>query len=123
MAIGSLAVWIAIPFAWLWLTRNLDPVATRFLIVIVGCAITMASAGALLFRLDSVYARMTGAQVPEAETPAYLRMAAEERRPRRRPTLLEILFVASALIALVALILWWALLADSPNPSGPLQPL
>jgi ABC-type uncharacterized transport system permease subunit len=123
MALGSLALWIALPAAWLWLTRDLQSVATRFLIVIAGCAITMVSAGALLFRLEAVYARITGTAGPVAEPPRYLRTAAEERRPRRRLTLLEIFLVVSAVVALVTLVVWWALLADAPNPSGPLQPL
>jgi len=123
MALGSLALWIAIPAAWLWLTRDLEPVATRFLIVIVGCAITMAAAGGFLFRLEAIYARMTGTPGPVLERPGYLRTVAEERRRRRRLTLLEIFLVVSALVALVALVVWWALLADSPNPSGPLQPI
>jgi hypothetical protein len=123
MALGSLALWIAIPVAWLWVTRDLEPVATRFLIVIGGCVITMAGAGTLLFRLEDVYARVTGTADPVLERPKYLRTAAEERRARRQLTLLETFLVISAVIALVALVAWWAFLADSPNPSGPLQPL
>ena len=123
MALGSLALWIAIPVAWLWLTRDLQPLATRFLVVIAGCAITMVAAGAVLFRLEAIYARVTGTPPPVIEPPRYLRTVADERRPRRRLTLLEAFLVASALVALAALIGWWAFLADSPNPSGPLQPL
>jgi len=38
-------------------------------------------------------------------------------------TLLEIFLVVSAVVAVVVLVAWWAFLADSPNPSGPLQPI
>ena len=123
MALGSLALWIAIPAAWLWVTRNLDSFGSRFLIVIAGCTITMAGAGSLLYRLEAVYVRMSGKVVPAAEHPAYLRTAAQDRRPRRPLTLLEVFLVVSGLVALVSLVMWWVLLADSPNPSGPLQPL
>ncbi len=123
MALGSLALWIAIPFAWLWLTRDLESVATRFLIVIAGCAITMAAAGAILFRLEAIYARITGSAGPVAEPPGYLRTVAQDRRPRRQLTLLETFLVVSAVVAVVALVAWWAFFADSPNPSGPLQPI
>jgi hypothetical protein len=123
MAIGSLALWIAIPAAWLWVTRNLDSFAARFLIVLAGCTITMASAGSLLYRLEAVYVRLRGAAAPVAQSPAYLSTAAEQRRPRRPLTLLEIFLVVSGVVALVGLVAWWAFLADSPNPSGPLQPL
>jgi hypothetical protein len=33
------------------------------------------------------------------------------------------MLIASAVVALILLVLWWAFLADNPNPSGPLQPL
>jgi hypothetical protein len=123
MALGSLALWIALPAAWLWVTRGLQPFATRFLIVLAGSAITMVSAGALLYRLEAVYTRMTGVGAPIAERPSYLRTVADERRPHRRLSLLEVFLVISGLVALVALVAWWAFLADTPNPSGPLQPL
>lgn len=38
-------------------------------------------------------------------------------------SLLEVMLVESAAIALVALVLWWAFLADTVDPSGPLQPI
>jgi hypothetical protein len=123
MVLGSLALWIAIPAAWLWLTRDMNSLAARFLVVIGGCVITMVAAGSLLFRLEAVYARVTGTAAPDSEPPGYLRTLAEQRRPRRRLTLLELLLVVSAVIAVGALIVWWAFLADNPNPSGPLQPL
>ncbi len=123
LALGSLALWIALPAAWLWVTRDLQSFATRFLIVIAGCVVTMVAGGALLFRLEAVYIRITGAAGPQQEPPGYLRTVAEDRRPRRRMTLLESFLVASAVVALAALVVWWAFLADSPNPSGPLQPL
>ncbi len=33
------------------------------------------------------------------------------------------MLVISALIALVGLVLWWFFIADTANPSGPLQPI
>jgi hypothetical protein len=123
MALGSLALWIAIPAGWLWVTRDLQPLGARFLIVIVGCVSSMLGAGVFLYRLEAVYVRLTGATEPEPATPGWLRSVGDAGLPRRRLTLLETFLVVSALIALVGLVLWWALLADSPNPSGPLQPI
>ena len=123
MALGSLALWIAIPAGWLWVTRDLQPLGARFLIVIVGCVSSMVGAGVFLFRLEAVYARTKGMAEPELAAPGWLRSVGDARRPRRRATLLEIFLVLSALAALVVLVLWWAFLADSPNPSGPLQPI
>jgi hypothetical protein len=101
MALGSLAVWIAIPVGWLWVTRDLQSPGARFLIVLFCCPITMLSAAALLYRLEAAY----------------------EPRSRRPLSLVETFLVVSALIALVALVGWWFFFADTPNPSGPLQPV
>jgi hypothetical protein len=122
MALGSLALWIAIPAAWLWLTRDLQPDTTRYLIVIAGGAITMMVAAGFLYRVEAVYARMTGTASRLLAHSGWLRSVSDERGPRRRLTLLEIFLVVSALVALVALVSWWVFLADSPNPSGPTAP-
>jgi hypothetical protein len=123
MAIGSLALWIAIPAGWLWVTRGLEPFGARFLIVIVGCVASMLGGGALLFRLEATYNGMTGTARPAVATPGWLRRAGDAGLPRPRLSLLEVFLVVSAVVALLALVAWWAFLADSPNPSGPLQPV
>jgi hypothetical protein len=123
MALGSLALWIAIPVGWLWVTRHMQPLGARFLIVIVGCVGTMLGVGVFLYRLEAIHARMTGTAEPELASPGWLRSVGDAGRPSRRLTLLEIFLVGSALVALVTLVVWWVFLADSPNPSGPLQPI
>lgn len=123
MALGSLALWTAIPAAWLWLTRDVGTDGARYFIVLTGCAITMLLGAGLLYRLEAVYAGIKGAQkkhVP-AHSP-WLRSVSDERRPRGRLTLLEVFLVVSAVVALVALVTWWAFLADTLNPSGPTAP-
>jgi hypothetical protein len=123
MALGSLALWTAIPVAWLWFTRDLQPDATRYIVVIVGCAVTMLIAAGFLYRLEATYARITGTvsgQIPARS--AWLRSVSDERRSPRHLTLLDAFLVVSALLALVALVSWWAFLDHSPNPSGPTAP-
>jgi hypothetical protein len=100
MALGSLALWIVVPIGWLWATRDLES-GGRFLLTVPGCVLTMAGCAWWLSRLQEVHTRVSGAEKP----------------------VLESLLAASAVIALISLVVWWALLADSPNPSGPLQPL
>jgi hypothetical protein len=100
MALGSLALWIAVPVGWLWATRDFDSGA-RFLITVPGCVLTMFGCAWWLSRLQEVHTRVSGGDEP----------------------VLDSLLVASAVIALISLVAWWAFLADSPNPSGPLQPL
>lgn len=123
MTLGSLGLWVAIPIAWLWLFRDLEPTGTRFLITITGCVVTMLGGAWLLYRLEGVYVRTTGKVGQESVEAAWLRSNREAGAPRPALSLLEILLTVSALVAVVALVAWWAFVADSSNPSGPLQPL
>ena len=123
MALGSLALWTAVPAAWLWLTRDVGTDGARYVIVLAGCAITMLIGAGLLYRLEAIYAGIKGA--PKERVPARspcLSAVSDERRPRGRLTLVEVFLVVSAVIALVALVSWWAFLADTLNPSGPTAP-
>ena len=122
MALGSLALWTAIPAGWMYVTREMEPAGARFVLTIFGCVASMVGAGSLLYRLEAVYFRVSGSAVPAPAPPSFLRTAGDARTGRPRLGLLDTFMAASAVVALLALLLWWALLADSPNPSGPLQP-
>ena len=122
LALGSLALWTVIPGAWLWLTRDMSEGA-RFVICVPGSAITMFGAGALLYRLEGVYVRMTGKEASRKPAPPGWRRSAGEPQSRRPLSLLDSFLVASAMVAVLGLVAWWAFLADAPDPSGPLQPL
>jgi hypothetical protein len=123
MALGSLAIWTAIPAGWMYVTRDMEPAGARFVLTIFGCIASMVGAGSLLYRLESVYFRASGSAAPDPALPSFLRTVGDARTARPRLGLLDTFMAASAVIALLALVLWWALLADSPDPSGPLQPL
>ena len=123
MAVGSLALWTLIPAGWMYVTREIEPAGARFVLTIFGCVASMAGAGSLLYRLESVYFRASGTVAPDPARPSFLRTVSDDRAIRPRLGLLDTFMAASAVVALLALVLWWALLADSPNPSGPLQPL
>ena len=99
---GSLALWTVVPVGWLYLTGELVPNGgVRFVLAIFGVPLSMAAMFIALSRLESHRQRLS---------------------PHARP-LLEATLVASALLAVAGLVLWWFFLADSPDPSGPLQPI
>lgn len=122
MALGSLALWIAVPAGWLWLTRGLESGGSRFVIALPGCVLSMICLGWLLYRLEAVYMRLSGRTAHEPAPPSFLRMNSDAE-VGRGVSLLDGLLMASALAAMIALVAWWVFLADNPNPSGPLQPL
>lgn len=114
---GGLALWTLLPYSWLQLTGGLSPGA-RFVLVIVGLPLTMALAFILLARVDTLRQELL-AEHQHGSTDAIDKSSAGDGRS----SLLEVTLVASAIIALVGLVLWWAFIADSPDPSGPLQPI
>ena len=122
LALGSLALWIAVPAAWLWATRDFESAGARFVVALPGCVLTMIAVGWLLYRLEGIYMRLSGQPVEEHGPPSWLRMN-NDSGVRRPVSLLDALLMASALAGVISLVIWWALLADNPNPSGPLQPL
>ena len=122
MAVGSLALWIAVPAGWLWVTRGLEA-GPRFVLAITGSVASMAGGAWVLYRLEAVYLRAAGEVERRSFHPSWTQTASESNEHRPALSLLDRFLVASAVVALVALVVWWTLLADSPNPSGPLQPL
>ena len=104
MGLGSLLLWTVIPFGWLRLASSLsDRYTTVYLLALLGCPVAMLLWGWGLYRVNRVY----------------LRLADPTRgaRPRDEPrlTLLEVLLIASAAIALILLMVWWLALAHPPT--------
>jgi heme/copper-type cytochrome/quinol oxidase subunit 2 len=108
IVLGSLAFWTVLPVGWIRMTSAFEPGA-QFVLVIVGCPLTMVVAFLLLAKTEAYRRRLSPAYVGEEE---------EEGRG-----LLEVTLVGSAVLALAALVTWWFFIADTANPSGPLQPI
>lgn len=111
--IGSLALWTAVPIGWMYFTgRLVADQGGRFVLVIFGVPLSIALVFTLLSRVDGHRRRLNPVVEP----------ASENDRPKGH-SLLEVMLVASAVVALVALVVWWFFIADTANPSGPLQPV
>ena len=103
---GTLALWTVVPVGWIRFTSYLPP-GPQFVAVIIGCPLTMALVFMLLSWVDSHRRRLSPAS-PEENGGRFL---------------FEIALVASAIVAVIALVAWWFFIADAANPSGPLQPI
>ena len=104
IVLGSVALWTVVPVAWLTATGAVvSHGGARFIIVMFGCPLSMGLVGLLLAVLEGHRRALSPATEPRA--------------------LLEPMLVLSGVLALAGLVLWWFLVAESPNPSGPLQPI
>ena len=111
--VGSLALWTAVPIGWMYFTSDLvTDQGGRFVLVIFGVPWSIALGFMLLSWADSYRRRLN--PVPEPTS---------DNERSKGHSLLEVMLVASGAVALVALVLWWFFIADTANPSGPLQPI
>jgi hypothetical protein len=118
MAIGSVVLWIGIPVGWVWVAsrtvKTSQPSLGPYLLVLFATPISMWVWGKLLFRLNSVYSRLTG-QTHEVRTQLPWHKSMRGERESQRPTtVLDIVMIVSVSIALTAFAIWFFTAAGSP---------
>jgi hypothetical protein len=118
MAIGSVVLWIGIPVGWVWVAsrtvKTSQPSLGPYLLVLFATPISMWVWGKLLFRLNSVYSRLTG-QTHEVRTQLPWHKSMRGERVSQRPTtVLDIVMIVSVSIALTAFAIWFFTAARSP---------
>jgi ABC-type dipeptide/oligopeptide/nickel transport system permease component len=109
LGVACLAFWIGIPLGILWALGELtDSFPTHFVGGLLGVPIAMAAFSPVLFWLNGLYLRVTG---------ILARLAADEEESgwhRRVRGPLEPMLMASFLVALVALFVWFFVFAENP---------
>ena len=115
MALGSFALWTIVPLGCLWMGSKLaGSSAEEYVIALPLTIVAMLLAGGLLIRLNRLYLAVTGVVAQYEAEEEELGVA-----PRYLRGPLEPILVASLVIALIAMVVWFLLLARDP----PLVPL
>ena len=115
MALGSFALWTIVPLGCLWMGSKLaGSSAEEYVIALPLTIVAMLLAGGLLIRLNRLYLAVTGVLAQYEAEEEELGVA-----PRYLRGPLEPILVASLVIALIAMVVWFLLLARDP----PLVPL
>ena len=107
---ACLTFWIGIPLAILWALGELtDSGATHLVGGLLGVPLAMVLFAPVLFWLNGLYLRVTG---------VLARLAADEEEDWRRRVRgpLEPMLIASFLVALVGLLVWFFVFAENPSP-------
>jgi hypothetical protein len=113
MAVGSLALWIGVPAACMYLAGQwTQTAAEHFLIALPMTLVAMMLFGWLLFWVNAIYMRVTGVIRAGSEPEAREDDEVDERPVYRGP--LELFLVVSLVIALVAVCIWFFLFAENP---------
>jgi hypothetical protein len=120
MAVGSVALWTAIPAGVLWLAAkvsggSITEVSGASAVVICGgIPLAMALGGKVLGQLERRYLRLTGTTA-RPTVPAYRRSLSDSNSPPPA-TVLEKIMVFSVLSAAAAFTGWFFLLAGANPP-------
>jgi hypothetical protein len=115
MALGSLALWIAIPTAWFWLAGQLtDDYPAIFMVAMAACPLSMIAFAVALSRLNTLYYDLRGRDMPAAARSAWLKAMSGERGRGSERTVLDVFMTVSAVLAGIALMVWLFAFAGSP---------
>ena len=109
LGLACLVFWIGIPVGGLWaLSKATDSFVTHFVVGLIGVPTAMALFSPVLFWLNFLYLRVSGvlARLEEDEL--------ESGWQRRLRGPLEPMLLASFLVALVALCVWFFFIAGNP---------
>jgi hypothetical protein len=122
MALGSIALWLAMPVFWLWFASQLQsssqPSMTPYLVVLAGIIISAFAITKLLAAADRAYGRVGGAAHTRRRLPWNRSMRGEREVDARAPdTVLTRVMVISVSIALALFGLWFFLSAGSSLPT------
>jgi hypothetical protein len=114
---GSAGLWIGVPLLGFWAGGQLTSSAEGFLFFVLGgVPLAMVLVGWALYRVNGLYEGLRGSE-READVPsAWLTSVSEERaeyRRRRGPRpLIDVAMTASAVTALVLMVVWFFFLAE-----------
>jgi hypothetical protein len=126
MIAGSLAMWIANPALWLWITAHLqggiDPEMGPYALMLVGITLTCVALGKGISVVHRHYERITGT-TPTIRVILPWRRSLRGGRSRRRETdgrlpvnALDVIMVVSVCLAVVSFTTWFVIV--KPTPPG-----
>jgi len=121
MAAGSIAMWVVVPVAWLYLGSQMQKGSTPslgpYLLVLVGIIVSMVVIGKLLGWLDRVYAIVIGVSRQKRIQAPWHKSMRGERESGHERTVLDGVMIVSVGVALLAFGVWFFAFAGSSLPT------
>ena len=110
MALGSLAMWVGVPAAWLWIAGKItSDQAQHITLSVIGVPLAIIIWARGLFWLNRLYMRVTMPRLMRE-----LEEAPDEEEPRVIRGPLEPLLVGSLVVALIVMAVWFFIFAERP---------
>jgi hypothetical protein len=121
MLFAAFALWTAIPLGWVYIASKLAksqfPSIGPYMIVIVGIIVTVLIDAWLIGRLNDLYVRVTGSNRLVQSRPGWLKSMRDTGPVQGSVTVVEAVMMSSVMLAALALVTWFFLLAGSPIPN------
>lgn len=116
MAVGSVALWLGVPVAWIYLASQLvdssQPSMGPYVMVLGGIPVTMVVVGKVLSKLNRVYGSVTHT-TPEVRVRAPWHRSMRDGRDVGHPrTVLDVVMVISVSLALTCFGIWFFFFAE-----------
>jgi hypothetical protein len=122
MALGSVILWLGVPFAWLYAVSQIydssEPKMGSFVMVLVGIPLTMVVVAKLLGRLNRIYGEITNTTPQVRVVLPWHRSMRDERDAGYPATILDVVMVCSVAFAVLCLLIWFIVAAGNPLPSN-----
>ena len=122
MLLAAFSLWTLIPLGWVYIASKLAhsqfPSIGPYMIVIVGIIVTVLVDAWLIGRLNDLYVRVTGSNRLVATRPGWLKSMRDAAPIQSSVTVVEAVMMSSVMLAALALITWFFLLAGSPLPNS-----
>jgi hypothetical protein len=121
MLLTALALWTAIPLGWIYIGSKVSmtqfPSEGPYAVVAIGIIVSAVFDAWLIGRLNAIYMRITGTNRLAPMRPNWLRSMRESSASAGTTTVVEAVLMGSVLLAGVAFVAWFFLLAGSPLPN------
>jgi hypothetical protein len=121
MLLAAFSLWTVIPFGWIWIGSKLStsqaPSAGPYMLVFFGIVVSIVVVVVVLAWLNRLYEALVGTTEVHVDRVRLWRSLSDERAPRRRWSVMEVVLLVSVLVAFLAMGIWFFALAGSPLPS------
>ncbi len=118
MSVVSLFMWIGVPLGWLWIAAQVSTdYQAIYLWALFAIPLTMVAVGWVLYRLNTIYIRVSHEPAGPRQTP-WLRSQAADRSSSEPRRALDVIMACSVGLAMTLLAVWFLFYAGSPLPGA-----
>src|SRR3954454_20203386 len=121
MLLAAFSLWTAIPLSWVYIASKLSetqfPSGGPYAILAVRGLASIIFVAWLIGRLNNLYIRTPGTNRLEPIRPGWLKIMRDTAPMRSSVTVVEAVLMASLMLAMLSLTVWFFLWAGSPIPT------